>query len=214
MDRFTYYLGDKPIIGALCIMGLMIFGVLGMVSLAQSGKAAFLEKSERRLLAAGLRKSSDSSVSSSSSRATQVTIGGIANTQEEQDNSSSNNNTEPLIIYAVAMVNPTVSCSGSSTVVKIDGLRIASNDNHKSASYRWKVDVLSTIDYSTRDQWRGTIPAGETDYVISYAGTDASALYSRVFTHPHDEIRLRARITSPNDVASQWLTIPASEDCR
>lgn len=212
MDRFIDTLNEKPIFSALFMMALAVFGAFALVTIAQQGRASFMDRSEHLLVMPGERQ--QSSASSGSNRQSRAALTPITDNDESDEQVTPTRNTDPLVIREISMVKPVFLCDGSSTTVKISGMRLISNSGHKGGTYAWKVDILSGLDYSTRDRWRGSVPAGETDYTVSYEGTDAGALYTRTFTHPHEEMKLRLRTVSPNDVTSQWFTIPASDSCR
>lgn len=209
MDRLSYFLTEKPVfLVGLLFAGFIFLAVL-FVGVAEQGRESFQRRAVENMMITG------------SETATTGTRANRSQVSSDQRTTNSNRSSvvvasfsEPMVIRSVSMLNPEFECTDDGTMVRIPGMRLTANDSHRTASYRWKVDILSGLDYSTRDEWRGRIPGGETKYVVSYENTETEALYSRTFTHPHDEIRMRLRVVSPNDVTSDWYVIPASKTCR
>lgn len=199
--------------GGFHISLFLLISFLGIVLFAhiiQIGRQGF----EARATEMAARQSKDNTDSnrSASNRSNQSAVPASAVNEERQQAAA--NNKEPLTITGVGMLTPSYKCTGDTTLVTIGGMRLLANANHRAAAYTWKVDILGDHDYSTREQWRGRIPAGETDYNLTYSGTETQSLYSRAFMHPHSDMKIRIRVTSPNDAASAWFEVPTSDNCR
>lgn len=214
MDRFLYIFSEKPIISTLFIMGVFSLMAFAIVGAAQHGQASFMARAEQTFAAGAADDDNNSLEGRRSDRGRSRAVAATDNNESETRSAREAANAESLVIRSVSMVQPAFTCGESSTTVKMNGMRLSTNEAHKGGTYTWKVDILSGLDYSMREQWRGSIPAGEADYQVSYESTDTGSLYSRSFTHPHDEIKLRIRIVRPNDVTSAWLIVPASDECQ
>lgn len=209
MSSFLDNLNEKPIFSALFTMGALISIAILLVSIAQAGRTSFMQRADEVLAVSD--SGANSAIASDSANKPRRNSSVTAESPEKSEDVSYY--TEPLIVQKVSLLTPIYKCIGSTTKFTLNGIRIVSNENHKAGVYKWKTDILSGIDYSNREHWRGSIPAGESDYSIDYDSTTTETLYMRNFSHPHDEIKIRVRVVSPNEVSSEWFTIPASEDC-
>lgn len=211
MDRLSYYIADRPIFGVLFMLAIGLLMVLTLADVARGGQTAFEERAVTTLGVSS--KKQNTNAPASSYRSSETTDDDVESESRSQTSSIFDNYNEPLELQGVVMKDAKYSCKADSTLVTIGGMQLEANENHEAAAYRWRMDILSDFDYSTREEWRGQIPAGETPYDVSYANTSTQALYSRAFTHPHNEIKMRIRTTRPNEVVSDWYVIPASDSC-
>lgn len=118
----------------------------------------------------------------------------------------------PFAISSVSLQGASWSCSGGVVVVYAWSAQVYAS-SIVGGTFAWQLEITGAYDPYAPYSANATIPKNQVSYQLN-GFVQPGPLYSG--TSARDGQSVRVHITSPNDVASAWFTVPAGaqDSCR
>lgn len=113
----------------------------------------------------------------------------------------------PFTISSVALSGVSWMCSGGGVVMYVSSAQVIAMSS-VGGTFTWQIEVTGNPSVPGPTPSSVTIPKSQGSYRITYG--NPGYIYTAV--NARDGQSVRVHVTSPNDVASPWFTVPAGSE--